>query len=1075
MQDRSVDRYLTRSFFPLSIHQTMKKLALAVTLTLFCLAAEGQAQISTLDLLLEKPDGTALVTLSAPATGSAYRMIFPAAPTPLSNASGSILFVNSVTGSELQASLLTPGTNGQVLRLVGGLPTWQTVNVLPAGSTINSTLVWDGTSWVENTNLTSNPTTGATNIGGDLTVTGPNVNLPAGSISNTELANSSVTINTGTGLSGGGNVALGGTLNLTNTGVTSIVAGTGVTVSGATGAVTINSSGISTINGTTNQINVATPSAGTVTLSTPQNIHTGASPTFVGATLTGLSGSSTATNIVVAGAGGALQTRSISSLPTTGGAEPYVTFGAGSSNLTNNRVVQAGTGIDIADAGTDNGSLTIKNTGLLNAAAGNGISVVTNNGTATIANTGVINLNVGTGLSATGSTGAITLTNTGVTSITAGTGISVSGSTGAVTINSTGGFTGVTTNATLGGNGTTGSPLGINLTNANTWTGTQTFATAIINGGSINSTPIGNTAPSTAVFTTLGATGNTVLGNGGDNTTINVTGGELKVNGLTQDNTQGSILVQDGNGRVYTRSASSLAGASGWLLTGNAGTTAGTNFLGTTDNQPLELKVNSDRVMRYAPGDASGANSPNLTGGYKTNSISSTGTDGNFIGGGGANNVPNVIADYADYSAIVGGALNSVGYSADYSIIGGGEANEMTIEVDHTVIGGGQLNTAYDRHGFIGGGYHNTTGTSGSDYNDARYASVVGGYENTASAYKSFVGGGLRNHASGQRSAIVGGQDNKATHQEAFVGAGEKNEAKADNATIGGGYENVVTGSYSAIPGGRGLTLSGAGSMGFLGGNTGSNDMSVSESNVTVLGNTDLWLANNDNSPSQIRFYQAQSGSGAFPASATKYSSFEARSQSKDVKYLLPDSAGHEGDVLIVTSLNTTSNTVTLDWAEPNATGGIGSFLFARKTSDETNTGKNLSDDDHLSLSLASNTTYQIEGTLYADRTQGNSDLDIAFDTPSGATMLISFNGFEDKSGNSNTGNGIRDQDAKGSTNASGYGPVKLGNNLVIVQFKGIVITGNTAGDVELMWTPDATGDKIKLRKNSIMSAQVIE
>ncbi len=52
-----------------------------------------------------------------------------------------------------------------------------------------------------------------------------------------------LTINTGAGLSGGGLVALGGILTLINAGVTSIVAGTGITISGATGAVTINSTG----------------------------------------------------------------------------------------------------------------------------------------------------------------------------------------------------------------------------------------------------------------------------------------------------------------------------------------------------------------------------------------------------------------------------------------------------------------------------------------------------------------------------------------------------------------------------------------------------------------------------------------------------------------------------------------------------------------------------------------------------------------------------------------------------------------------------------------------------------------
>jgi subtilisin-like proprotein convertase family protein len=41
-------------------------------------------------------------------------------------------------------------------------------------------------------------------------------------------------------------------------------------------------------------------------------------------------------------------------------------------------------------------------------------------------------------------------------------------------------------------------------------------------------------------------------------------------------------------------------GGSVWSQTGNAGTDATTNFLGTTDNQPLELRSNSTRLLRLA-------------------------------------------------------------------------------------------------------------------------------------------------------------------------------------------------------------------------------------------------------------------------------------------------------------------------------------------------------------------------------------------------------------------------------------------------------------------------------------------
>ncbi|MEZ4782701.1 MAG: hypothetical protein R3F28_01365 [Candidatus Kapaibacterium sp.] len=170
----------------------------------------------------------------------------------------------------------------------------------------------------------------------------------------------------------------------------------------------------------------------------------------------------------------------------------------------------------------------------------------------------------------------------------------------------------ITTDATLTGDGTTGSPLGIDLTNANSWTGTQTFSGVDVNGGSIDGTSIGSTTPSTGAFTTLNANSTTTLGDGnGDNITldvsdattggtlsVDVTNGTLDIDGLTQDNVLTNLLVVDGTGVVHTRSVASISGGSGWSLTGNSGTTAGTNFLGTTDNVDLVFKTNNAEQMR---------------------------------------------------------------------------------------------------------------------------------------------------------------------------------------------------------------------------------------------------------------------------------------------------------------------------------------------------------------------------------------------------------------------------------------------------------------------------------------------
>src|SRR5208282_2628408 len=67
----------------------------------------------------------------------------------------------------------------------------------------------------------------------------------SGTVGNSQLANSSITINAGAGLSGGGAVALGGSTTLNNAGVTSLTGGGGVTVSASSGSVTLGSTATS--------------------------------------------------------------------------------------------------------------------------------------------------------------------------------------------------------------------------------------------------------------------------------------------------------------------------------------------------------------------------------------------------------------------------------------------------------------------------------------------------------------------------------------------------------------------------------------------------------------------------------------------------------------------------------------------------------------------------------------------------------------------------------------------------------------------------------------------------------------
>jgi len=247
-------------------------------------------------------------------------------------------------------------------------------------------------------------------------------------------------------------------------------------------------------------------------------------------------------------------------------------------------------------------------------------------------------------------------------------------------------------------------------------------------------------------------------------------------------------------------------GASGvWKLTGNNGTDPITNFLGTTDNKALELRVNNMRVFRLVPD----VNSPNIIGGFGDNSVAS-GVSGATISGGGRSGSTNSISN--NYGTIGGGRLNQV--NGEYATVGGGVGNTASKSSD--TVGGGTSNKANGGSSTVSGGYGNVT--------DGTYGIVSGGYKNKASANYAFVGGGASNEANALSATVGGGTSNKAISDYttisggrgntaslacATVGGGDKNDASGSCATISGGFSNTTDGFYSTVGGGGSNTASG--------------------------------------------------------------------------------------------------------------------------------------------------------------------------------------------------------------------------------------------------------------------------
>jgi hypothetical protein len=213
-----------------------------------------------------------------------------------------------------------------------------------------------------------------------------------------------------------------------------------------------------------------------------------------------------------------------------------------------------------------------------------------------------------------------------------------------------------------------------------------------------------------------------------------------------------------------------------WSLTGNAGTVPGSHFLGTTDDQALELRVNSERTLRLEPHTTS----PNVVGGYSGNSVDA-GVYGGTIGGGGET----------------------------------GQANSVT---DHYgTVGGGVGNVASGVGAFVGGGGYDGTLMQGNEAS-GNASSIGGGRGNTASGDAATVGGGTINSAQGGGATIGGGAVNLVSGSSATVGGGVANQATDNIATVGGGSGNVASAYAATVPGGAGALADHHGEMAYASG-----------------------------------------------------------------------------------------------------------------------------------------------------------------------------------------------------------------------------------------------------------------
>ena len=184
----------------------------------------------------------------------------------------------------------------------------------------------------------------------------------------------------------------------------------------------------------------------------------------------------------------------------------------------------------------------------------------------------------------------------------------------------------------------------------------------------------------TDVFNLTGTTLNLSLQNDGvatqtvDLSSLDTDNQQIDVLSLTGDTL--NISLQDDAVATQTVNLSSLA--NDWKLTGNAGTIAGTNFIGTTDAQDLDFRTNNITKLTLT----------------QRGQLSITNTGGSVLIGSGAGDADDFTLNQNTFVGTVSGELTSSGNLN--SAFGFNSLNDNTTGIGNTGVGANALNVNVD-------------------------------------------------------------------------------------------------------------------------------------------------------------------------------------------------------------------------------------------------------------------------------------------------------------------------------------------------------------------------------------------
>ncbi len=345
---------------------------------------------------------------------------------------------------------------------------------------------------------------------------------------------------------------------------------------------------------------------------------------------------------------------------------------------------------------------------------------------------------------------------------------------------------------------------GISLA-GNAITNTAPDQTVAIAGGGVTS--VNGTYPNFTVTTptpadnsptneiqTLSILGNTVsLSNGGGDISL-----PAEVDGSVTNEIQtlsilgNTVSLSNGGGDIALPDNSGNT----WNILGNSGTNPATNFIGTTDNQPLQFRVNNQPA-----GQISDTNAAIGTGALQNNTS---------------------------------GALNTAMGTSALAANSTGNENTATGSFALTSNTTGNGNTANGSNSLL----NNTTGSNNTASGTSALRSNTEGYENTANGYQSLYNNttGITNTATGTNSLFSNttGGVNTATGRYALYNntTGNYNTAIGSNSLL-----NNTTGEYNTAGGASSLFANTTGSQNTANGLNALHENSTGANNAAIGAN----------------------------------------------------------------------------------------------------------------------------------------------------------------------------------------------------------------------------------------------